>query len=143
MGEYVTPSAKIATIVKTNPLKVNLQLPEAEAARVRVGLPVTLSVAAFPNREFAGQVTALNPAVDQTSRALTVEAQVDNAANQLHPGMFVTARSCVDRRGHKFIQRVCDRGRNRARACGAVGAGKRRPDPNRFWRQGRRDSRHQ
>jgi multidrug efflux pump subunit AcrA (membrane-fusion protein) len=92
VGEYVTPSAKIATIVKTNPLKVNLQLPEAEAARVRVGLPVTLSVAAFPDREFTGRVTALNPAVDQTSRALTVEAQVENAANQLSPGMFVTAR---------------------------------------------------
>lgn len=91
-GESVTPAAKIATLVKTHPLRVNLQLPEADAARVRVGMPVTLSVAAYPDREFTGQVTAINPAVDAASRALTVEAQVANAANQLHPGMFVTAR---------------------------------------------------
>jgi len=92
VGEYVTPSSKIATLVKTNPIKADLQLPEAAAARVRQGLPVTVSVAAYPDRQFRGTVTAINPAVNPESRALSVEAQLANPANLLQPGMFVTAQ---------------------------------------------------
>lgn len=92
VGEYVTPSSKIATVVKTNPIKAILQLPEAAAARARRGLPVTVSVAAYPEQQFSGTVTAINPALDPTARALSVEAQLANPANLLQPGMFVTAQ---------------------------------------------------
>lgn len=92
VGEYITPSSKIATIVKLNPIKVSLQLPEAEAGRVRIGMLVTASVAAYRDREFSGKVTAINPAIDPASRAMTVEAQIENPERLLRPGMFVTAR---------------------------------------------------
>jgi membrane fusion protein (multidrug efflux system) len=53
---------------------------------------VSLEVEAFKDRKFAGTVTAVNPAVDPTSRAATVEASIENSGNLLRSGMFATAR---------------------------------------------------
>ncbi|HVF42480.1 MAG TPA: efflux RND transporter periplasmic adaptor subunit [Pyrinomonadaceae bacterium] len=92
VGEYVTPSSVVATILLTNPLKLQLQVPELEAPRVQVGMPVSTSVDAYPDRKFAGRVTAVNPAVDPASRSFTVEAAIENSDNALRSGMFATAR---------------------------------------------------
>jgi membrane fusion protein, multidrug efflux system len=92
VGEYVTPASRIATLLRTNPIKLRLQVPEMEVSRVRAGTNVSVSVDAYPDRQFAGQVTAVNPAIDPTSRAITVEADVANPENLLRPGMFATAR---------------------------------------------------
>jgi RND family efflux transporter MFP subunit len=92
VGEYVTPSSVVATILLTNPLKLQLQVPELEAPRVQVGMPVSASVDSYPDRRFAGRVTAINPAVDPVSRSFTVEAAIENSDNALRSGMFATAR---------------------------------------------------
>ncbi|MDT4953930.1 MAG: hypothetical protein QOJ02_2068 [Acidobacteriota bacterium] len=92
LGEYVTPASVIATILLTNPLKLQLQVPELDAPNMRVGMAVALSVDAYRDRTFAGRVSAINPAIDPTSRAFTVEADVENPDNSLRAGMFVTAR---------------------------------------------------
>jgi RND family efflux transporter MFP subunit len=92
VGEYVTPASVIATILLTNPLKLELQVPELDAPNVRVGMAVALSVDAYRDRKFSGRVSAINPAIDPTSRAFTVEAEVENPDNALRSGMFVTAR---------------------------------------------------
>ncbi|HEV7889171.1 MAG TPA: efflux RND transporter periplasmic adaptor subunit [Pyrinomonadaceae bacterium] len=92
VGEYITPSSVVATILLTNPLKLQLQVPELEAPRVQVGMPVSASVDAYPDRKFAGRVTAVNPAVDPASRSFTVEAAIENPENALRSGMFATAR---------------------------------------------------
>jgi RND family efflux transporter MFP subunit len=73
-----------------NPIKVNLRLPESEAGHIGTGLGVTVTVAAYPD-QFTGKVTAMNPAIDPSSRALLVEAEIENSRNLLRPGMFVTA----------------------------------------------------
>ena len=92
VGEYITPSSVVATILLTNPLKLQLQVPELEAPRVQVGMPVSTSVDAYQDRKFAGRVTAINPAVDPASRSFTVEAAIENPDNALRSGMFATAR---------------------------------------------------
>lgn len=92
VGEYVTPSSVVATILLTNPLKLQLQVPELEAPRVQVGMPASANVDAYPDRKFAGRVTAVNPAVDPASRSFTVEVAIENADNALRSGMFATAR---------------------------------------------------
>ena len=92
VGEYVTPASKVATLLLTNPIKLNLQLPEAEAALAHVGMSVSATVSAFSDREFEGKVTAINPAVDLTSRTITVEVEITNPNNVLRAGMFGTAR---------------------------------------------------
>ncbi|MFN2455460.1 MAG: efflux RND transporter periplasmic adaptor subunit [Pyrinomonadaceae bacterium] len=92
VGEYVTPASVIATVLLTNPIKLQLQVPEADAPRLHPGMSISLNVEAYPNRNFGGRITAINPAIDPASRAITVEAAVDNGGNQLRSGMFATAR---------------------------------------------------
>jgi multidrug efflux pump subunit AcrA (membrane-fusion protein) len=92
VGEYVTPASVIATILLTNPIKLQLQVPELDAPKVTLGQAVSLNVDAFGDRNFGGKVTSINPAVDPASRAVTVEAQIENPDNVLKSGMFVSAR---------------------------------------------------
>ena len=91
IGEYVSPSSPIITIVRTNPIKLRLNLPEAQAAEARLGMPVSASIAAFTERRFAGKVSAINPIVNENSRSLLVEAVFENSDGVLRPGTFVSA----------------------------------------------------
>ncbi|HEY0006273.1 MAG TPA: efflux RND transporter periplasmic adaptor subunit [Pyrinomonadaceae bacterium] len=92
VGEYVTPASIAATLLRTNPIKLQLQVAEAEAPYITQGMGVSLEVDAHKDKKFAGQVTAVNPAIDPASRAVTVEAVVQNGDNALRSGMFATAR---------------------------------------------------
>jgi RND family efflux transporter MFP subunit len=53
---------------------------------------VTATVSAYPGREFAGKVSAINPAIDPVSRTVTVEIDMSNPGNVLRPNMFATGR---------------------------------------------------
>jgi multidrug efflux pump subunit AcrA (membrane-fusion protein) len=92
VGEYVTPASVVATVLRTNPIKLQLQVPEADVPYITPGMGVSLEVDAHRNKKFAGQVSAVNPAIDPVSRAATVEALVENGDNALRSGMFATAR---------------------------------------------------
>jgi len=91
-GEYVALADKIATMVRIGTVKLDLQTPEQQAALAHVGDKVLAKVAAFPNREFAGRVIAVNASVDPNSRAFILEAAFENKDAALKPGMFATAR---------------------------------------------------
>jgi multidrug efflux pump subunit AcrA (membrane-fusion protein) len=91
VGEYVSRTSKLVTIVRSNPLKLLLQMPEAHASRIRRGLQVVARVAAYPAEDFVGEISAINPAISAESRALTVEVRFQNPRLQLQPGMFATA----------------------------------------------------
>jgi multidrug efflux pump subunit AcrA (membrane-fusion protein) len=91
-GEYVAFNNKIATIVRIGTLKLQLQAPEQRAALTKLGMAVVAHVSAYPDRDFNGKVTAVNPAVDPSSRIFVIEARFDNPAAELRPGMFATAR---------------------------------------------------
>ena len=92
VGEYITSQTTLATIVRTNPIKVKLQIPEKDSGLINVGMNVSASVVAFADRNFAGQVSALNPLVNETARSLQTEATFENTENVLRPGMFATVR---------------------------------------------------
>ncbi len=91
-GEYVSASAKIATILRVTPIKLELQVPELYAQQMKRGLNVEASVTGYAGRVFQGSVTAVNPAVDPSSRTFVVEVTFANRDVALRPGMFATAR---------------------------------------------------
>lgn len=92
LGEFVSTSNKIATIVRTNPIRARLDIPEAEIGKVRTGSSVSLTTSAYPDRQFAGTIARIIPGLNATSRTLTAEAEVNNVDGLLKPGQFVTAR---------------------------------------------------
>lgn len=90
-GEYVTTATKLATLEKIQPLRLHLQVPEAEAAKLKLGQTVRASLQAYPGETFQGRITAVNAAVNPASRSIMVEATFANADLRLKPGMFATA----------------------------------------------------
>lgn len=92
LGEYVSPQQKVATIVRTNPLRIRIDIPEQAISVVQVGQSVSLSTSAWPDKNFSGRVARIAPNVSATSRTLTVEAEVENSSGALKPGQFVTVR---------------------------------------------------
>jgi RND family efflux transporter MFP subunit len=92
VGDYVARGTKVASVLRTNPLRVNLTVPQQYSAEVAVGRPVLLEVDAAPGQRFEGQVRYVSPALQTDSRTLVVEALVANDRGVLKPGSFATAR---------------------------------------------------
>jgi RND family efflux transporter MFP subunit len=90
VGEYVTSASTIATIIRANPIKIQAQIPEAEVPNVVLGHSMSVRVDAYKDRKFSGTVTAINPAVDPTSRSAMIEGEIENGNNALRAGMFAT-----------------------------------------------------
>ncbi len=95
-GEYATSATPIATLVRTNPIKVQIQVAEADVPYVGLGRGVTIQVDAYKDRSFGGVVTAVNPSIDPASRSAIIEAQIENSDNALRTGMFATAKITRD-----------------------------------------------
>lgn len=92
VGDYVTRGTKVATVVRVDPLRVELTIPEQFVSEVAAGRPVSLQVDAYPDRTFTGEVRYVSPALRTDSRALIVEAVVPNPTGILKPGFFATAQ---------------------------------------------------
>ena len=92
LGEYDSTTTKVATIVKINPLRLRIDIPEQAIPTVSVGQSVSVTTSAWPDRNFSGRVARISPNVTPTSRTLTVEAEVQNESGILKPGQFATVR---------------------------------------------------
>ncbi|MDP9113180.1 MAG: efflux RND transporter periplasmic adaptor subunit, partial [Acidobacteriota bacterium] len=64
VGQYVTVTSKIATLLLITPIHLELQVPEANAPGMKTSVAVEAMVPGYPGRIFQGRVTAINPAVD-------------------------------------------------------------------------------
>ena len=97
LGEYVSPQQKVATIVRTNPVRIRIDIPEQAIPEVSVGQSVSVTTSAWPDRNFSGRVARIAPNVSATSRTLTVEAEIENNSGVLKPGQFATVRILQER----------------------------------------------
>jgi RND family efflux transporter MFP subunit len=91
-GDFVATGTRVATVVRIDPLRIVLTVPEQSMAHVKAGQLVTFSVDAYPGRSFEGTVKFISPALRADQRALTVEAVVSNPRGLLKPGLFATAQ---------------------------------------------------
>jgi RND family efflux transporter MFP subunit len=78
----------VVTLVRTNPLRLRLAVPERAAARVRVGQEVRVMVEG-DSRAYRGRMARVSPSIDQSDRTLKVEAEVPNPDGALRAGSFV------------------------------------------------------
>ncbi len=91
MGEFVQPSTAVVTLLRIDPLRLQLTIPSVQASQVAIGQTVTARVDAFPGKVFEGRISALNPLIAAESRSFIIEAKVPNPAGELKPGMFAVA----------------------------------------------------
>jgi RND family efflux transporter MFP subunit len=90
-GDYVSKGNKVATVVRIDPVRVELTVPEQYLSQVTDGQAVRLTVDAYPNEVFTAKVRYVSPALKSDQRALTVEAIAPNADGRLKPGLFAAA----------------------------------------------------
>lgn len=94
-GDYVPVGGAVAVLVRVHPLRLRLGVPEREAAGVKVGLPVQLSVEGDPGT-YNGRVARISPAFSEENRTLLVEAEVPNPDGRLKPGSFAKAEIVIE-----------------------------------------------
>ncbi len=92
LGEYVSPTTKVATVVRTNPLRIRIDIPEQAISAVTVGQSVSVTTSAWPDKNFSGRIARISPNVTASSRTLSVEADIENSGGALKPGQFATVR---------------------------------------------------
>jgi membrane fusion protein (multidrug efflux system) len=95
-GEYVRAESRVATLVNTDSLRVEITVPESDVALVKQGMQVDFRTAGDSGgKVFHGKIRYVGPAVRKQSRDAVVEAVFKNDDHDLRPGMFVTARLAV------------------------------------------------
>ncbi len=92
VGEYVGAGARVATVMRLDPIKLRMQVPESAAAQIRRGQTVTARVEALVAMTVTATVTAVNAALDAATRSVIVEATAPNPQGSVRPQMFATAR---------------------------------------------------
>ncbi|MFN0103489.1 MAG: efflux RND transporter periplasmic adaptor subunit [Bryobacteraceae bacterium] len=95
IGEFLPVNAAVVTLVRQNPLRVRLGVPERQAARIRQGQPIEIRLEGVTER-FSGRVVRLSPAIDVQNRSLVIEGEIPNPAGALRPGSFVEGSIVVN-----------------------------------------------
>src|ERR671921_350066 len=89
LGEYLGAAAPVVTVVRVNPLRFRGEVPERDAATVRAGQHVRVTVEGDRGL-YAGRIVRLSPTINQQNRVLVVEAEIANPGG-LRPGGFARA----------------------------------------------------
>lgn len=94
-GSYVNVGQPVAALVRTNPLRFRAGIPERSSVGVSVDQPLTLELEGQAE-PIKARISRISPALDVSSRALIIEADVDNADGRLRTGLFAEADILVD-----------------------------------------------
>lgn len=91
-GEAVNVGQKLLTVVNADTLELSGQISVQQAARVRVGLPVTFTLETYPGQEFTGRVSRVDPVADPETRRVGAALELPNPGHKLVAGQFVNGR---------------------------------------------------
>ncbi len=91
LGQYLNAGTKIVTLQALDPIFVDFYLPQKSIGRIKVGQSVGARADAFPGQIFAGEISAIDPKVDPSTRNVHVRAAIHNPRHLLLPGMFAIA----------------------------------------------------
>jgi RND family efflux transporter MFP subunit len=86
----VQPGGALYTVVNPATMRLEASVPADALAEVHVGAPVTFSVNGYPDRQFTGRVTLINPIADPATRQVRIIISLPNTGNVLVGGLFAT-----------------------------------------------------
>jgi membrane fusion protein (multidrug efflux system) len=88
LGDYLAPGTEVVSLQALDEVFVDYRLPERLLGRLALDQPLRVRVQAWPGRDFAGRITAIDPAIDVATRMVRVRGKLDNPDHALRPGMF-------------------------------------------------------
>ena len=89
VGEVVDANKELMRITDLSSVWVIAQVYEKDLARFRVGGGASVTADAFPDRLFRGNVTYIDPQLDETTRTAKVRVELANPSRELRIGMYV------------------------------------------------------
>jgi len=91
LGQYMSGGDALVTLQSMSPIYVNFGVPQQSVAQMRAGRTVRVTAEELPGVEFTGRITAIDSAVDPSTRNVQIQATLANPGGKLRPGMFVKA----------------------------------------------------
>lgn len=98
LGEYLAAGAEIVPLQSLDPIYADYTLPERYLSALRTGQTIELTVQAYPDQRYSGQIEAFNPAIDVGTRSVRIRAKLDNPNSMLRPGMFAEVSTLLPKR---------------------------------------------
>jgi len=89
-GEVVSPDKVLFIVADLATLWVLIDIYERDLPRLKSGMMVKASVAAFPDRDFKGSLSYISDVMDEKTRTVKARVTIDNSSGLLKPGMFAT-----------------------------------------------------
>lgn len=99
VGEFVNAGQELVTLVRLDPIKVDFSVPENALVQLSNGQQLRISVDAYPDDLFSGEVVAIDPVIDLNSRSARLRARIANPDGRLKPGQFVKLQFDTDPAG--------------------------------------------
>ncbi|HBR54752.1 MAG TPA: efflux RND transporter periplasmic adaptor subunit [Flavobacteriaceae bacterium] len=91
-GDYVNQGQPIVKLSNLNSVWAEFDAYESQIAQFKVGQKIKITTNAYPNKEFEGTISFIDPILNNATRTVTVRATLPNRDNLFKPGMFVTAK---------------------------------------------------
>jgi len=88
LGQVVAPGTPIASLQSVSPIHADFWVPQQALSELRPGLEARIRTDAYPDAEWKGEITTVNPEVDVATRNVRVRATFANVDGRLRPGMF-------------------------------------------------------
>lgn len=95
VGEYLSPGSPIVPLESLDPIYVDFSLPEKDLNLISVGQELTVTVKAWPDRVFRGEISAINPGIDPQTRSVRIRGTLQNPEQVLRPGMFAQVNTLL------------------------------------------------
>ena len=96
VGAYLTPTITIATLVQTNPIKMDFSIPEKYSSHIKKGKTVQFSQDGS-NTKYSATILAIDPKIDESLRTLKVRSTAPNKEGKFMPGMFVKVSAPLEK----------------------------------------------
>ena len=91
LGQYLEPGTEIVRLEDTSVMRLRFTVPQTDISKISLGQTIKINVDAYPQTQFDGQITAIEPAVNYQSGLIQVQANIQNNGGQLRSGMFARA----------------------------------------------------
>lgn len=105
-GQFVRPGDQIGTLDDISEIKLDFDVPETQIARLREGVQIVATTAAFPDRTFQGVISHMDSRVDPTTRTVRVRAMLPNTDEAVRPGMLMTVQVLANPRDGLAIPEI-------------------------------------
>src|SRR5260221_1099438 len=95
-GMNVKMGDKLVSVLDLSDLWVWAEFYENEIGLLKRGQRIDVTLPAFPNQTFQGQIAVINPSIDAAKRTARVRIDIPNPKAQLRPGMYANVEVKID-----------------------------------------------